>query len=181
MSYTDELYHHGIRGMRWGIRRYQNADGSLTAAGRKRYLNSDGTLTGKGYEEARRLQKEYAKSRIAYNALTGKRATTAQSKPKPVQEEQKSKEPLRANDPRMMTKQQLDDAVAYQRSLNTYNEMFNPKKQSLGQRFINSALNDVIAPSITKSAQAAMEAKLKQKLGQMLDVKIESNQKKKKQ
>lgn len=32
-----ELYHHGILGMHWGIRRYQNKDGSLTAAGRKRY------------------------------------------------------------------------------------------------------------------------------------------------
>jgi hypothetical protein len=34
-----ELYHHGILGMHWGIRRYQNKDGSLTAAGRKRYSN----------------------------------------------------------------------------------------------------------------------------------------------
>lgn len=32
-----ELWHHGIKGQRWGVRRYQNADGSLTAAGRKRY------------------------------------------------------------------------------------------------------------------------------------------------
>lgn len=32
-----ELYHHGVRGMKWGIRRYQNKDGSLTAAGKKRY------------------------------------------------------------------------------------------------------------------------------------------------
>lgn len=32
-----ELYHHGVRGMKWGIRRYQNKDGSYTAAGKKRY------------------------------------------------------------------------------------------------------------------------------------------------
>lgn len=33
---SDELSHHGILGMKWGIRRYQNADGSLTNAGKKR-------------------------------------------------------------------------------------------------------------------------------------------------
>ena len=33
----NELYHHGIKGMKWGIRRFQNEDGSLTAAGKKRY------------------------------------------------------------------------------------------------------------------------------------------------
>ena len=32
-----ELYHHGILGQRWGIRRFQNPDGTLTDAGRKRY------------------------------------------------------------------------------------------------------------------------------------------------
>ena len=32
----NELYHHGVKGMKWGIRRYQNKDGTLTNAGKKR-------------------------------------------------------------------------------------------------------------------------------------------------
>lgn len=34
---SDTLAHHGIKGMKWGVRRYQNPDGSYTAAGRERY------------------------------------------------------------------------------------------------------------------------------------------------
>lgn len=35
------LVHHGIKGMKWGVRRYQNKDGSLTSAGKKRYAEYD--------------------------------------------------------------------------------------------------------------------------------------------
>ncbi len=71
---TDELYHHGIKGMKWGVRRYQNPDGSLTDKGKKRYLNSDGTLNKKGEKyyakETERLKAERKTLRAQKSAAT---------------------------------------------------------------------------------------------------------------
>lgn len=52
---TDHIYlaHHGIKGQKWGVRRYRNKDGSLTKAGKKRYAEAD-SLT---YEGGKRTQK----------------------------------------------------------------------------------------------------------------------------
>ena len=56
---TRELYHHGIKGQRWGIRRFQNEDGTLTKAGIKKY----GTLS----EKATRMMGNYAEKALEYN------------------------------------------------------------------------------------------------------------------
>ena len=40
---NNELEHHGTKGQRWGVRRYQNKDGSLTSAGKKKYYEESNT------------------------------------------------------------------------------------------------------------------------------------------
>ena len=54
---TNELYHFGIKGMKWGVRRYQNEDGSLTPAGKKHYRNmSDDKLQKSLYKQVKKAR-----------------------------------------------------------------------------------------------------------------------------
>ena len=57
---TDELYHHGIKGMKWGVRRFQRKDGSLTSAGKKRYLDDPSVKSSKAKMDAARKKQRAA-------------------------------------------------------------------------------------------------------------------------
>lgn len=66
-----ELYHEGVLGMKWGIRRYQNKDGSLTPAGKKRYgTKSNFEKVQRAKKAAEKANSPEAKRRAKANART---------------------------------------------------------------------------------------------------------------
>lgn len=65
---NSELYHHGILGQKWGIRRYQNPDGSLTSAGKKHYAKI-----------AKKDAQEYARAKMFYGEGAGNRRKLIQA------------------------------------------------------------------------------------------------------
>lgn len=69
----EELYHHGIKGMKWGVRRYQNKDGSLTAKGRKRYSEDAESLSDSELDKRiKRLNKERTYDMLNVDSLARK-------------------------------------------------------------------------------------------------------------
>lgn len=76
--HNSELYHFGIKGMKWGIRRFQNKDGTLTPKGKKRYSenvsNAEKELES-AKENFKKAQKYYNKKKTAYGAVYNQEAS----------------------------------------------------------------------------------------------------------
>ena len=100
ISDEDFLAHHGILGMKWGVRRYQNADGTLTEEGKARYLKDDGefdkskvkTKTDKKIADAynKNYYKQLSKQAYEeYDSLTSMPRSTEEERKKKADAERK--------------------------------------------------------------------------------------------
>lgn len=80
---SDELYHHGVKGMKWGVRRYRNKDGSLTPAGKRKYSSmSNDKLQKDLYKQVKKARSEQSdwSNRWNVNNTIGKYSKAAQEK-----------------------------------------------------------------------------------------------------
>ena len=177
-NYTTELWHHGIMGMKWGIRRYQNPDGSLTTAGKIRYGNKN-RLEASVNKKAAKLQRKY-------NDLTGK-SIRQNNAAKDKTDEEARKKDSKSKSISEMSSEELQAAINRINLEKTYlqaMESVNPRKVSRGQKFIDS-FKDQAVNSISKGAaealgdvvKGALTKSLKKSLG--LSDSSKDNQKKK--
>lgn len=146
-----ELYHYGILGQKWGIRRYQNADGTLTSEGRERML-----------AKARKYESKANTTIGESNSAKRKRAKLNQ-KAKDARYEVKKSDLKKArlkkseNNAKRSVKDMSDDElrreIARAKLENEYNQL-HPKHVSAGQKFASYVFKRMILPSATSVGTA---------------------------
>lgn len=131
-EYDDYLMHYGVKGMKWGVRRYMNSDGSLTSAGQKRYGGSE---VGRAKLAVRAAKKDY---NDAFNAYNNKRHQAfSLSKKKRQANSDRFDNALNKADALNKAKSQLKDAKAVAKTEKMYSKQ--GKRQGMADFYKDKA------------------------------------------
>ena len=153
----NELYHWGKKGMRWGVRRYQNKDGTLTEAGKRRYArdarekgynktDDSGTHYKVSGKKNRRENLDVDADRYVKEDLTRSRKLTDETsqmtgKVKQMVDTSIKREPKVKMDLSNMTDQQMRADINRALLERQYNDMFAPQKSTKGREYASQILD----------------------------------------
>jgi uncharacterized protein YdiU (UPF0061 family) len=153
----NELMHHGIKGQKWHVRRFQNKDGSLTVAGKKRYsTGSDGDAKTKFKD----MVDKYKAKRAASKAKKEEARKAAEAaKPKSIGN--MDNDELRKTIESLQLKKQ---AYQLQKDVSS----FEPKKVSKGKQFISEMTKDAVVPALKDATKEVGAKWLKKTLSKKL-------------
>ena len=167
---SDYLEHYGIKGMKWGIRRFQNKDGSLTKAGLKRYSDAASDVASKVGEAV-------AKGGKKLGETAGKAAQAAKEKisEKHAQrKEEKRIEKLMSKPIRKLTEEErierMDRKMKEKALLDLEKNVRNLDEAAMtkGRKFLEDVVTKVAIPSVLSAGEKQLTAFLNKKLGDAL-------------
>ena len=141
---NNTLRHWGVKGMKWGVRRYQNKDGTLTDAGKKRYERDIRENNAKKKDnrividrpDADRWVKEDIR-RAKNLADDGSRTVNELTK---INNASKKKNRTRMNLDHM-TDKEMRDKINRELLERQYNDVFNPERTSKGREYVSKVLD----------------------------------------
>ena len=148
MQFESSLQHWGIKGMKWGVRRYQNKDGTLTDAGKKRYSRDIQENKSKKKDnridtstpDPRRWAREDLERTGRVIDATSKIVRQAQD----VERNTSSKPTKKKLDLSNMTDKELSDRINREMLERRYNDLFAPEEEpkvSKGREAVRDALD----------------------------------------
>lgn len=156
MDNTNELYHWGVKGMKWGVRRYQNSDGTLTAAGQKRYARDArekeydkyDSESGTYYKSSKKNGRSdltvdadrYVKEDISRTKRLTEETTQLTRNLKTANDTSMRNKPKKTMDLSHMTEKEMRDQINRALLERQYNDMFAPQTTSKGREHASKVL-----------------------------------------
>ena len=136
-AWRSELYHHGIRGQRWGIRRFQNEDGSLTAEGKKRKQTYDEVNS---FAESRRKYNQTMKDDFDSITNAGRKGIDAGNEALKLYDRfaSRNKKPV---DLSSMSDKELQQRINRLNMEQQYQRLVGSGETSKGRQFVEDALS----------------------------------------